>query len=240
MCARGCEREPQCPNSVSKHKLGGRVAASKIGGGPFGTSMAVKTNADNRQMPWPARSKIKLLSDSPWPRPRWSGRSPGSRPRIMTRLQSGSADFFPRHAVEASGRASQFSKSPKRWADRCLSRACSLFEPPFVLPRGNLRERGAVSRLSPRAWWVEPRQPCSCGCNHCRWQAGQISLSKIGPSSSIFFRESSKRPDLVSVVYLPTGRGALSAASRVAGGRHPCHARVGSSVSMRCKNVSKG
>ena len=116
MCARGCEREPQCPNSVSKHKLGGRVAASKIGGGPFGTSMAVKTNADNRQMPWPARSKIKLLSDSPWPRPRWSGRSPGSRPRIMTRLQSGSADFFPRHAVEASGRASQFSKSPKRWA----------------------------------------------------------------------------------------------------------------------------
>jgi hypothetical protein len=42
MCARGCEREPQCPNSVSKHKLGGRVAASKIGGGPFGTSMAVK------------------------------------------------------------------------------------------------------------------------------------------------------------------------------------------------------
>ena len=216
MCARGCEREPQCPNSVSKHKLGGRVAASKIGGGPFGTSMAVKTNADNRQMPWPARSKIKLLSDSPWPRPRWSGRSPGSRPRIMTRLQSGSADFFPRHAVEASGRASQFSKSPKRWAVS-LARLLAVRAAVRASP-GEPEGTGGVflGFLSPRAWWVEPRHPCSCGCNHCRWQAGQISFSKIGPLSSIFFSRSSKRPDLVSVVHLPTGRGALSAgASRV-------------------------
>jgi hypothetical protein len=215
MCARGCEREPQCPNSVSKHKLGGRVAASKIGGGPFGTSMAVKTNADNRQMPWPARSKIKLLSDSPWPRPRWSGRSPGSRPRIMTRLQSGSADFFPRHAVEASGRASQFSKSPKRWAvslARLLAvRAAVRGSPGEPEGTGGCFSAfptrlvgGAQATLQLR---LQPLQ-----------MAGRTDKSFQNRAVIFDFRESSKRPDLVSVVYLPTGRGALSAgASRVGG-----------------------
>jgi hypothetical protein len=135
-------------------------------------------------MPWPARSKIKPLSDSPWPRPRWSGRSPGSRPRIMTRLQSGSADFFPRHAVEASGRASQFSKSPKRWAVS-LARLLAVRAAVRASP-GEPEGRGGCFSAFPPRWWVEPRHPCSCGCNHCRWQAGQISLSKIGPLSSIF------------------------------------------------------
>ena len=106
------------------------------------------------------------------------------------------------------------SASPPR-DGRCLSRACSLFEPPFVLPRGNLRERGGCFSAFPTRLVGWAQAPLQLRLQPLQ-MAGRTDKSFQNRAVIFDFSRSSKRPDLVSVVHLPTGRGALSAgASRV-------------------------